>query len=337
MYNRQGPFFISLALAFGLFLHLNAVAQSGRRLPSTGQQNKDDTLRLRAEEVLLNVTVADEHSRQVTSLRKGEFIIAEDGDRQDIVSFAVAAVPVNVVLLLDASGSVAGEISSLRNAAASFVQHLGAEDKVSAIEFHTKVELIQDWTSNRDDLLHSISWRFKPGFVRDKEGRATPGTTALYDALYLAAGQQLAKVDGRKAVILLTDGLDTTSKVRYEEALAAVRRADAVVYVVSKARAFIASLAKYRGAEVYIGQMERAEEIMTQLTAHTGGRIFSPMEDKEMVGVYDQVAREMKNQYVITYTPKNKERDGRLRRINVYLTRPGYTARTRDGYYAPKE
>jgi Ca-activated chloride channel family protein len=125
--------------------------------------------------------------------------------------------------------------------------------------------------------------------------------------------------------------------MRYEEALAAVRKADAVVYVVSKARAFIAILAKYPGGNVYIPQMERAEELMTRLAAHTGGRIFSPLEDKEMAGVYAQVAREMKNQYVITYTPKNKERDGRLRRISVYLTRPGYTARTRDGYYAPKE
>lgn len=351
MRNRKAILLISAALltnALLTFVSTQAAGQSGRRLPSTTQQDRDGTVRLRAEEVLLNVTVVDEYGRQVTSLRKDEFIVAEDGKRQDIVSFAVATVPVNVVLLLDASGSIAGEISSLRNAAASFVEHLTAQDKICAIEFHTKVELIQDWTTNRDDLLHAISWRFKPGVVRDKRGRAMPGTTSLYDALYLAAREQLEKVDGRKAIILLTDGLDTTSKITYDEALAAVRRADAVVYVVSKARAFIAGLEPYRSgvgrvlaggnarqAEMIIAQLERAEELMTQLAAQTGGRIFSPMEEKEMAGVYGQVARELKNQYVITYTPKNKDRDGKLRRIGVYLTRPGYAARTRDGYYAP--
>jgi Ca-activated chloride channel family protein len=326
-------------LAVGL-----AHAQSGRRLPSTNQRGKDETIRLRAEEVLLNVTVIDPYGHQATDLSRNEFIITEDGQRQNIASFLVSSVPVNVVLLLDASGSVINEISSLRDAAMHFVEQLGPEDKVCVIEFHSKVELIQDWTSNRDDLRHAISWRFRPGAI-PKSG----GNTSLYDAILLTADEQLAKVEGRKAIIILTDGDDTSSKVTYDQALAAVIRSGAVVYVVSKARAFIESIRRDYGgalghifgtgrqAALIIAELERAEQIMTDLVTRTGGQIFSPLKDDEMKEVYGQVARELKNQYIITYVPKNEERDGRLRHIRVFLTRPGYSARTRDSYYAPKD
>jgi Ca-activated chloride channel family protein len=90
-------------------------------------------------------------------------------------------------------------------------------------------------------------------------------------------------------------------------------------------------------ATIYIERFERAEQIMTDLSVRTGGRIFSPLADKEMKDVYGQVARELKNQYIITYIPKNLDHDGRLRHINVFLSRPGYAARTRDAYYAPKK
>lgn len=327
-----------------------ASAQSGRRLPSTTRQDKDDTIRLRTEEVLLNITVTDGFNRQTTSLRQEDFIVAEDGQRQDISSFTVSRVPVNVVLMLDASGSVAGEVTSLRDAALSFVNQLGPEDKVSVMEFHSEVELLQDWTASSDDIRHAISWRFKPGMVRTKEGHSTYASTALYDSIFLTAEEQLSKVDGRKAVIILTDGDDSSSKVSYEQALAAVIRSNAVVYVVSKAREFIAQINSQVGGKVgrvlnggnsrladqYIARLERAERIMTDLTARTGGQVFSPLKDSEMKDVYSKVALELKNQYLITYIPKNEERDGQLRKVKVFLTRAGYTVRTRDSYYAPK-
>src|ERR1044071_32549 len=158
-----------------------AAAQSGRRLPSANPQSsnsgQDDTVRLRADEVLLNVTVIDPYGRQATDLVKDNFIIAEDGQRQDIASFLISSVPVNVVLMLDASGSVAGDIASLREAAMRFVSQLGPEDKVSIVEFHTNVELIQDWTAKADEVRHALSWRFKPGMVMTKEGHNQYGST----------------------------------------------------------------------------------------------------------------------------------------------------------------
>ena len=338
------------AVIAALLMIINVTAQSGRKAPAARQPGQDEAIRLRADEVLLNVTVTDSYGHQATDLVKDEFIVAEENQRQDIASFVMSSVPVNVVLMLDASGSVVSEINSLRDAAMHFVNQLGPEDKTSVIEFHTNVELIQDWTSKAEDVRHALSWRFKPGMVQTKEGRFNYGSTALYDALYSAADEQLEKVEGRKAIILLTDGDDTSSKVTYQQALTSIVKSGSVVYVISKARAFIHELDRYRGkagrvfgggiaqqADVYAERFERAERIMTDLAERTGGRIFSPLEDKEMKDVYGQVARELKNQYIITYIPKNLEHDGRLRHIKVFLARPGYSARTRDAYYAPKK
>lgn len=326
-----------------------AQAQSGRKLPSNNKPDQGDILRLRADEVLLNVTVTDSFGRRVTTLGKNDFIIAEDGQRQDIASFFISTVPVNVVLMLDASGSVAGEIGSLRDAAMGFVHELRPEDKVSVIEFHTNVELIQDWTSQVEDLKHAISWRFRPGMIRTDSGTSTYGSTALYDSLYSTAKEQLAKVDGRKAIIMLTDGDDTSSKVTYDQALAGLIGSGAMVYIVSKARQFINEAKPYTGgvgrvlgggsaqrAAEYIARMERAEELMTNLATRTGGQLFSPLTTDELKDVYAKVARELKDQYVISYVPKNEKRDGGLRKVGVYLSRPGCRARSRDSYYAPK-
>ena len=342
--------FITCALLLALTAGV-AAAQSGRRLPSANPQSsntgQDDAVRLRADEVLLNVTVIDPYGRQATDLAKDNFIIAEDGQRQDIASFLISSVPVNVVLMLDASGSVAGDIASLRDAAMKFLTKLGPEDQVSVIEFHTTVELIQDWTAKADEVRHALSWRFKPGMVRTAEGNTQYGSTALYDAVYSAADEQLAKVQGRKAVILLTDGDDTSSKVTYQQALDAIIRSGAVVYVVSKAQQFINEIkGQYGGkmgrvfgtgrvADRVIAEFENAERLMTDWATRTGGRIFSPLRDEEMQDVYAQVAQELTNQYILTYVSKNEQRDGRLRHVKVFLTRAGYDARTRDSYYAP--
>jgi Ca-activated chloride channel family protein len=335
-----------------LVMITGALAQSGRRLPSAapqpGSQNPDDSIRLRADEVLLNVTVIDPYGRQATDLSKNDFIIAEDGQRQDISSFLISSVPVNVVLMLDASGSIVSEIASLRDAAMRFVSQLGPEDKVSVVEFHSNVELIQDWTAKADEVRHALSWRFKPGMVMTKEGHNQYGSTSLYDALYATAEDQLAKVTGRKAIIMLTDGDDTSSKVTYNQSLDALIKSGAVVYVISKARAFIEEIKSQSGGKLgrifgtgsqagfYIARFAEAERLMTDLSTRTGGRIYSPLRDNELKDMYGQVANELKNQYILTYVSKNERRDGRLRHVKVFLTRSGYNARTRDSYYAPK-
>lgn len=347
--SQVQPRFFICALVLTLMVAA-AMAQSGRRLPSASPQpanSGDDTVKLRADEVLLNITVIDPYGRQATDLTRNDFIVAEDGQRQNIASFLISSVPVNVVLMLDASGSVAGQVASLRDAAMNFLDQLGPEDKVSVIEFHSNIELIQDWTSKGEDVRHALSWRFKPGMVRTAEGKSQYGLTALYDAIYATADEQLAKVSGRKAVIILTDGDDTSSKITYQQSLDAIIRSGAMVYVVSKAQQFIAQYKPYAGkmgrvmgtsrdADQIIARFENAERLMKDISTRTGGRLYSPLRDEEMKDVYAQAARELKNQYILTYISKNEQRDGGLRHVKVFLTRAGYDARTRDSYYAPK-
>ncbi len=343
--NCKGSMLLNLLRAFVYTLLLGSLvlSQSGRKLPADNPANNsangDDSIKLRAEEVLLNITVTDDLGRQATTLRREDFIVAEDMQRQEIAGFQIGRVPVNVVLLLDASGSIVSEISSLRDSAMKFVEKLDAKDKVSIIEFHSTNELLQDWTSNAEDLRHAISWRFKPGMVRTSSGTTQYGSTALYDSIFLAAEEQLAKVEGRKAIILLTDGDDTSSKVNFNQALASLIKSGAVVYVVSKARQMIEGLGKsgrFFNGDI-VGRLQRAEKLMSEISQRTGGRIYSPLKDAEMKDIYEKVALELKNQYIITYIPKNEKHDGTLRSVKVFLTRAGYTARTRESYYSLKD
>lgn len=307
------------------------VSPSGTSVPKS---DGDDELTIATQEVLLSVTVRDIDGRPVTDLTGDDFIIAEDRTRQTVESFSTSTFPVNVLLLLDASGSVFSERASIRKAAADFVRHLGPEDKVSVIQFADKVELLQDWTTNREDVALALNWRYRGGEMTD-----------LWDALYVAATDQLSKVEGRRAVIVLTDGVDTTSRVTYQQALGALDRADTSVYVVSKAEALIKRLAAYTGiggklsgtaqpAGEVVARLREAEDRLRALSDRYGGRLLSPVEEGDLGDAYAQVARELKEQYVITYVSTNEKRDGTWRAIEIFLTRPGLTVRTRKGYVA---
>ena len=235
--------------------------QSGRRVPEGGNRpvtqkgDGGDDIQLGTQEVLLPVTVRDPEGRPVKGLTKADFVVAEDRVRQTITSCVEAQVPVNVLLLMDASGSLFSEFKSIREAAKQFVGKLGSEDQISVIQFADKVELIQDWTTDHDDVKHALSWRYKGGQA-----------TAYWDALFLAA-QQLSKVEGRRAMIVLSDGLDTSGKVDETRAFAALDRANAAVFVVSKASALIAQARGYTGlGGVLTGSAGAARDVIGRLT-----------------------------------------------------------------------
>jgi Ca-activated chloride channel family protein len=317
------------------------LGQSGRRpaqqaeTKTTQQDGEPGTdVQLGTQEVLLSVSVRDAEQRPVTSLTQDDFIVAEDRVRQKLTSCSVSTVPVNVVLVLDASGSVFSELKSIRAAAETFVDALGPDDKISVVQFAEKVELLQDWTGDHEAVRHAISWRYKAGEA-----------TAYWDAVYLAADEQLSKVEGRRAVIILSDGVDTVSKVTEEQTLAALDRSDTSVFVVSKAQALIERIRPYAGAagairgsapqaRTAIATLEASQERMQAMADRYGGRLFAPLDNEDLTQVYKDVATELKQQYVITYVPQNESKDGRWRSIEIYLTRPGLVARTRKGYVA---
>lgn len=340
-------------LTLGLVLTLFAPVgrelrgQSGRKTidPSssvatdkTGQD--EDVLRIKTEEVLLPVSVRDLAGAPVGGLDQEKFLVFDNGVRQQILSFNRRRVQANIVLLLDASSSVFSQMRLIRKAAKRFIEGLLKEDKVCVVQFSDQVELLQDWTPATElpQLEKSLDWRYHPGL-----------RTTFYDGLYLAAQEQLSKVEGRRIIILLTDGLDTAErqKASYTDALSAVRRADASVYVVSLTGYLRAQLegkvgksktsrmfSGYDPREVayYLGLIDRSEKQLEGLALQTGGRIFLPLKDEELLPSYNAIAEELRTQYIITYQPKPRAAAGEYRRVRVLVIPGDYEVGAREGY-----
>ena len=287
------------------------------------------------------VSVRDWTGAPVGGLGQERFLVYDNGVRQEIKSFNRRRVPANIVLLLDASGSVFSQMRFIREAAKGFVHGLLKEDKVCVMQFADRVELLQDWTSATDleKLEKSLDWRYHPG-----------ESTTFYDGLYLAAQEQLSRVEGRRIIILLTDGIDTAERrhASFTEALSAVRRAEASVYVVSLTASLRALIERQTGGgwlkrllaggydprlvARYKARIDEAERQLTGLATQTGGRIFLPLEKEDLSPAYSAIAEELRTQYIITYKPAPRAAAGEWRRIRVLVTPGGYEVATREGY-----
>lgn len=313
--------------------------ESLQSLPDRGSQS-DEVLRVKTEEVFVPVSVRNEVGLPVNGLGLERFIVFDNGVRQEIASFNRHRVPANIVLLLDASSSVFSQMRFIRVAARRLMEGLLSEDKVCVMQFSDRVELLQDWTpaSNLKQLEKSVNWRYHPGL-----------RTTFFDGLYLAAQEQLTKVEGRRIVILLTDGLDTAERRRasFADAVNAVRRAEASVYVVSltaNLRAQIEDkagrtklarlLSGYDSREVrhYLDMINESEKLLDGLASQTGGRIFLPVKDEDLATAYQAIAEELRTQYIITYQPKPRVISGEYRRVRVLVTGGEYEVATREGY-----
>jgi Ca-activated chloride channel family protein len=319
--------------------------QSGRKAVeadalSSKTEGQDEILRVKTEEVLLPVSVRDESGMPVGGLGQERFLVFDNGVRQQVASFNRQRVPANIVLLLDASSSVFSQMRLIREAAKHFMQGLLKEDKISVMQFSDRVELLQDWTqaTNFQQLERSLDWRYHPGL-----------RTTFYDGLYLAAQEQLVKVEGRRIIILLTDGLDTAERQRasFAEALSAVRRGEASVYVVSLTANLRAQIegktgktkigrlfSGYDQREVarYLALIDESEKLLASLAAQTGGRIFLPIKDEDLSAAYQAIAEELRTQYIITYQPKPRVTKGEYRRVRVLITNGNFEVATREGY-----
>ena len=319
-----------------------ARAQSGRRVlgEEPTESRGDDVVRIKTEEILLPVSVRDVAGAPVGGLGQDKFVVFENGVRQEITSFNRQRVPANIVLLLDASSSVFSQMRFIRAAARRFIEGLLADDKVCVVQFADRVELLQDWTpaTNLAALEKSLDWRYHPGM-----------RTTFYDGLYLAAREQLSKVEGRRIIILLTDGLDTALKQRasFEDALNAVRRMDAGVYVVSLTASLREQLEKKAGSSKIrrmfsgydsreiahiLAMIDESEKLLEGLAARTGGRVFYPLEDENLAPAYQAIAEELRTQYIITYRPQPRAQEGEYRRVRVLVLPGDYEVSAREGY-----
>ena len=239
-------------------------------------------------------------------LKKEDLLLEEDGVKQAIIDFYIEKRPVTLAVILDSSGSMQPSMDTVHAAASRFVENLGPEDRSLVIDFDEKVYLLQDVTADKALLRNAIS------------STSALGGTALYDALY-ASYRKLRGIDGRKAIILLTDGDDTASKFSFRRVLDQAKISDVIIFPIGL------------GTSVMDIELRR---ILKSLAEETGGRAYFPDKVQELDGVYDEIASELKNQYYITYEPKNDNWDGRWRKIKLTAAGRDLDIRTRSGYYA---
>lgn len=311
--------------------------------PAEQEIDPDDVISVETTEILLPVTVRDGHGELVSGLTRDDFRVFEDGVNQPLSDFSLRQVPVDVVLMVDASSSVANNLDDFRRAAEGFATHLTADDRISLIQFDDRVLLLQDWTKSLAQLRRALK-RVAPGMF-----------TRFNDALLLAARDQMPRGNARHAIIVLTDGIDSGRGTTFDTALRAALQSQSTIYVVSnseiernKKQAELSQLlagsdSSIRFNELKIGDLrlglaalDASERNMEQLTSATGGRLYRPRSFNDLEKTYAEVADELRHQYALYYSPLNRRRDGAFRRVKVEARNQDLRVSARIGYFAPK-
>jgi VWFA-related protein len=301
-------------------------------------------LRLVAEEVLLPVTAKGKYGSPAPELFHTDFIVVEDGKKQEITS--LTRLPANILIVLD----VSGEATLLKNAnvtrdlAYSLVDSIREGDRAAIITYADRVSLVCDWTDDKSRLAESLASGFKPGLK-----------SKLYEALIHGAEEMLSRVGERRIVLLVTDGIDSFSKEIFQRSLLALNRVRATVYVVSQARHLIADLKpiafnkftwydrldpqkrkRIDRLRRYVWDLESFAPNMEALAEETGGFFWSPASRDEFKGLAPAVVSEINLEYVLSYVSRRKQNDTEFHRVSVYTRVPGVLVRSRRGIYSSR-
>ncbi len=335
---RQNLRKTACALVALLCLSAAAAAQS--------PEDEPDIVSTSTNLVILNVGVADRKGQAVTNLTRNDFAVYEDGVRQSVVSFEPAAAPFSLVLLLDMSGSTINFRPTLKQSALRFIDALGPEDRVQVVAFNDKVQTLQHFTSDRRKVAFAIG---------EAKGR---GPTSLYKALRYSLDELAKEGKRRKAVVVLTDGLDTEERALDGQTSAQAKTGDEAVAAVkpdqSAALRAVLDAADRQGVTIYPLALPSADPKtllpltpqqsaihasarvrMQALADRTGGRLHEIRRLEDMGRLYAEVAAEMRTLYSLAYqSTGTRARDGKWRAITIEVTRGDAIARSRPGYYA---
>ncbi len=280
---------------------------------------KPQVFRAGVELVSLNVTVLDSQGRYVTDLEQPDFSVFEDGAKQELTFFNRTNLPIALSLLIDSSASMEQRMEHAQEAAIGFAKRIRGQDLAQVVDFDSRVEIKQSFTNKVEELETAIR-STSPG-----------GSTALHNAVYISL-KELAKVRAknpdeirRQAIVVLSDGEDTSSLVSFEEVLELAKRSETAIYTIGLQPRETSALRGFREAEF----------VLRQLAQETGGRAFFAQKIEDLKDVYAQIADELSSQYSMGYASKNPRRDGAFRRLVVQVARPNTTARTKRGYYGP--
>ncbi|MEJ2078312.1 MAG: VWA domain-containing protein [Acidobacteriota bacterium] len=262
--------------------------------------------------VLVRVTVTDPLNRYVVGLEKQHFKLYEDKVEQTISHFSNDKAPISVGIILDTSGSMGDNILSARTSVARFLDQGDPSDEYFLVGFNERSTLLQDFTSESDSLRNDIS-------VTTPKGR-----TALFDAIYLGLEKMGQARNDKKALIVITDGEDNTSRYTYGEVKDYVKESDTQIYVIGER-----------------GELGYGRQIINDIVRLTGGRAFFPHNFKQLDYFVDLIHTELRNQYVLGYVPLDRNFHGEWRKLQVKLDPPEglpkLSVRAREGYYAPRQ
>jgi Ca-activated chloride channel family protein len=362
MFKANKAFLCALFLLFAL----QARAQD--------KDNQDEAIKLKSDLVTVTASAVDRSGNLIKALKAEDFIVYEDGAKQKIEHFASTEEPFTLMLLLDISGSTRDDIALIKHAAKNFLAELRDKDRVGLIVFSGDVEMLADFKDSRAKVEAAVE-RLTSTPGEDGYQFSTRTGTSFYDALFLTIEETPFKeVEGRKAIVCLSDGVDSTSKMDYAEVAQLVEKSEASVYLLelNTEEATLAGLLKdakdpeglnfspaqikryfdevdpdsverYKPRQLLSAEIKKkmnkglyeiARREMREVAERTGGREYAVRSLNDLAGVYKQVADDLRSQYSIGYYPTNDTHDGRWRKIRVELKKGG-TVRARSGYWAP--
>lgn len=340
MLRRSAAF--SLAILSALVLALGAQGQtptaepqqrskptkpqldSESRKEETANQKKGYTIGVNVDLVVVHTSIHDKNNHFISGLTKNDFRIFEDGVEQNMTTFSQEDVPISLGILLDLSGSMRGKIEDVNKAALAFIQASNPQDQVFLVGFNDEVELLQDFSSDIDEISDSL------------ENIVVTGGTALFDAIYLGVQKAHAGTDPKKAVVVITDGEDRDSYYTLDELLAKVQESDVQVYSIGFLNEVPETSLFGRWSKTV---PEQAHDALDRIAEETGGKAFFPKQISEINRIVAEIATELRNQYSLGYISSNAARDGSWRRLKIELKpakAAGARLRFRRGYYAPK-
>jgi Ca-activated chloride channel family protein len=320
VHSRAARSLIFLAVSLIAFSPYQALGQTvstpgGANRPASPRFNVDSTL------VLIPATVTDRLNRFVLGLQRQDFHLYEDGAEQTIAHFSGEDVPLSVGIAFDTSGSMGDKLRLSRQAVVQFLKTMNPQDEAFLVEFSDKAQLAVGFTSQVEDIENKLM-SVQPG-----------GLTAMLDAGEIALREMKKAKNPRKAVLIVSDGGDNNSRYSASELELLVREADVQIYAMG---VFEPTIFLPLTKEEVSGP-----RLLSELAEQTGGRAFSASDPNDLPSVAARVGIELRNQYVLAYSPKNQNKDGKFRRVEVKIAEPAglpdLKVRWRTGYYAPSQ
>jgi Ca-activated chloride channel family protein len=286
--------------------------------------NRDEVFNIDTDLVLLDVTVIDQNNTPVMNLKKEDFSVYEDKVKQTVDNVSREEVPVSFGLVIDTSGSMRTKLQTVSDASVSLIKQMRVDDEAFVASFKAEPELVQDFTADRRELEDAISELY------------TSGGTALLDAIIATADYAQEKGKRRrKALVVISDGLEKNSSVKEKEVMEAIKEDEVQVYLVGFIDEEMEEKSLFGKSPA-----KKAKELLSRIADDSGGRAYFPKDISEIPAIAAQIAKDLRTQYVVSYYPSNDKRDGTFRNIQVSVNSQGsrkLIARTRRGYYARNE